>query len=513
MNKNKFDILGRNRRLFGLPTQQSSWGSDNVRNDWLGAADSISVTAMQHGEDDIVMGCRTASENCKNNNSIEECGYVDEDGCLYDQEVTQTWDDYVVDQSATTLFQQVLMDIEKEAQAKYKAKLNKEQNICLAQNHGGIQGVADNGSTFKWVKLKSNKIPKNYGMKGLNTNQFVNSNDLYGSFCLSKITVQSDDKQIQDLLTDGSTAYFAVGDAFTCGSWIDQKQLDKITDAVRKEAGKGEGVDSWKGRVTMLWTSLGGAALGGAAGGLIADSLQGGGKLGGLLKTDDAKVAYSDKTNAGSCVNNLNKCLGNRSNTSACRSGMNDAIAAGINVDGFYIADSGSQAVSCTTSSEFYCSGSMTCDSNTPEAKRATCCTPYNDEKGELKWRINSDRTSKCWYGDRPYALGQQMVGAIGNNINETVVQQVLAECQKKAQGTYANNRATNVGVGAALGALTVGGLGAGIAATALEAKKRKAMDKAEKEWLEQVGEHIQCYLGADNIGSYGDIVSFNFDE
>ncbi|MBQ6110310.1 MAG: hypothetical protein IJL05_02935 [Alphaproteobacteria bacterium] len=511
MNKNKFNILGQNRRLFGLSTQQSSWGSDSVRNDWLGAADSISVTAMQHGEDDIVMGCRTASENCKNNNNIEECGYVDEDGCLYDQEVTQTWDDYVVDQSATTLFQQVLMDIEKEAQAKYKAKLNKEQNICLGQNHGGIQGVADNGSTFKWVKLKSNKIPKNYGMKGLNTNQFVNSNDLYGSFCLSKITVQSDDKKIQDLLTDGSTAYFAVGDAFTCGSWIDQKQLDKITDAVRKEAGKNEGVSSWKGKVTMLWTALGGAALGGAAGGLIADSLQGGGKLGGLIKNDDAKVAYSDKTNAGSCVNNLNKCLSNRSNSSACRSGYNDAIAAGVEVGGFYIADNGASTSKCTESSPSFCSSNVCKDS--AKATR-NCCNATTDEDSKLKWTAIADRANRCYFGGRTYDINQVIVGAITSaNINEVVVQQVLADCKKKAQETYDKNRGLNVGLGATLGALTVGGLGAGIAATALEAKKRKVMDKAEKEWLEQVGEHIQCYLGADNIGSYGYIVSFNFDE
>ena len=500
LGKRKFDILRLNQ-------PNRSWGSDSVRNDWLGAAGSISVT--ETNDDSLVMGCRTNTESdeCKNNNSIEECGYVDDNGCLYDEEVKQAWNDYVIDQSATNLFQQVLMDIEKEAQAKYKAKLNKEQNICLAQNKGGIQGVADNGSTFKWVKLKSNKIPKNYGMKGLNTNQFVASNDLYGSFCLSKITVQSDDKKIQDLLNEASTAYFAVGDAFTCGSWIDQKKLDTITEEVRKKAGKDEGVSSWKGKVTMLWTALGGAAVGGAAGGLIADSLQGGGKLGGLIKNDDAKVAYSDKTNAGSCVNNLEKCQ--KGNTSACRSGFNDARAAGITVDGDWNAGGATAAWRCGESGTNRCNATNNWQSR-PKTDAANSEIDYNNNF----IAACLGKTYGCEYAGQWYQDGVDIPNTGTNaSINQNVVQTVLDACKKKAQETYDKNRATNVGVGATLGALAVGGLGAGIAATALEAKKRKAMDKAEKEWLEQVGEHIQCYLGADNIGSYGDIVSFNFDE
>lgn len=505
LGSRKWDILKLNQ-------PNRSWGSDSVRNDWLGAAGSISVKEMAPGDDAMVMGCRTntSSDECKNNNSLEECGYVDEDGCLYDEEVKQNWNDYVIDQSATNLFQQVLMDIEKEAQAKYKAKITQEQNICLSQNKGGIMGVAENGSTFMWVKLKSNKVPKNYGMKGLTTNQFVPSNDVYGSFCRAKITVQSDDKRIQDLLGDAGTAYFAVGDAFTCGSWIDQKKLDKITEEVRKQAGKDEGVSSWKGKVTMLWSSLGGAAVGGVAGGLLGKYLSDG-KVGGLLNSD-AKEEANTKTNAGSCISNLNNCLEYK-DASSCRAGLRDAQAAGITAKLDWASDATSNTVKCDDSWKGYKCPVAIPTGETPEKwcpLNAECCSVSGST-----YTINTSRRGACLHNDRWYSYGGTIytTAAVSDLTTDgrNNIESVLQQCRQKAKDNKSSAVAT--GVGATLGALVVGGLGAGIAATALEAKKRQVMDKAEKEWLETVGEHIQCYLGADNIGSYGDIVSFNFDE
>lgn len=286
--------------------QQSddTWG-DSVRGDWLDAAKSISVTRMP---DDVVIGCKTVSggENC-NPNTVESCDFVDEDGCLYDQPVTETWDEYSISNAASNLFQQILMDIEKEAQAKYNAKLTKEQNICLGNNIGGVRGNKDNGSAFMWVKLKSNRVPKNYAMKGLTTNQFVASNDLYGSFCRARVTVMSDDKAIQDYLSGDSVAYFAVGDPFTCGSWISQKTLDKISTHVAekaaKEAGKGSKAEKW----TRVWSTLGGTLLGGIGSYAAMDAIQQNGKtLGGLINPNkDEQTAKNTKNAAKSCMENV----------------------------------------------------------------------------------------------------------------------------------------------------------------------------------------------------------------
>ena len=281
----------------------SSWG-DSVRGDWLGAAGSISAKAVIS---EVTIGCRTLteSENC-DPNAIEACDYVDADGCLYDQKVTQSWTDYSLTQSANNLFQEVLMDIEKEAQAKYNAKLTKEQNICLSNNNGGIMGALENGSTFMWVKLKSNKIPKDYAMKGLQSKNFVTSNDLYGSFCRARITVTSDDKAIQDALGDKATAYFAVGDAFTCGSWIDQKTLDNITKAVGEKARKDAGEGSTKEKIAYAWATIGGGLGGGALGFFGMDALQrNGGSLGGLLDGKGIKQTKSDSADVAACLDSV----------------------------------------------------------------------------------------------------------------------------------------------------------------------------------------------------------------
>jgi len=500
LKKNKSSIIN---------NSQSSWGGD-VRSDWLGAAGSVNV---KESKSDITVGCRTKTDNC-DTNSIEACGYIDEEGCLYDEEVTQAWTDYVIDQSATNLFQQVLMDIEKEAQAKYNAKLTKEQNICLAQNGGGIMGATDMGSSYRWVKLKSGKIPKTYNMQGLKTSQFVQSNDLYGSFCLAKITVKSDDKFINEVLKDTSkgdksTVYFAMGDTFQCGSWIDEDTLDKITEKVKKDAGKNEGVSSWKGKTTMLWTALGGAAAGGVAGGLVGNYLANG-KVGGGLLNSDAKKKANTKTNAGSCVNNLSKCL-DYNDVNSCRAGLRDARAAGISADMDWASDATNSTVVCQLSGTDYTWCPMSAPTGEGEPKKwcesnPVCC------KGESPDR---DRLGKCeksgtWVYPNTVMYTRTAV-ANANSIDKNNIQRVLDDCQNAEKENKSSSIAT--GVGATIGALAVGGLGAGIAATALEAKKRSVQDKAVKEWLETFSDKIQCYLGATELGSYGDVVALTFDE
>ena len=283
--------------------KSSTWG-DSVRGDWLGAAGSISAKETLV---DVTIGCRTAtqSDEC-DPNAIEACDYVDADGCLYDQKVTQSWTEYSLSQSANNLFQEVLMDIEKEAQAKYNAKLTKEQNVCLANNKGGIMGASDNGSTFMWVKLKSNKIPKDYAMKGLQTKNFVASNELYGSFCRARITVMSDDKAIQDALGEKATAYFAVGDAFTCGSWIDQATLERITKAVGEKARKEAGEGSAKEKATMAWSTVGGFLAGGLGGYFGMDAIQkNGGSLGGLLQGKGIKQTKANDASVQDCLSHV----------------------------------------------------------------------------------------------------------------------------------------------------------------------------------------------------------------
>lgn len=292
--------------LSGIRNNTSSSWSSGVRSDWLNAAKN--VKAARYPET-VVVGCKTASTDSRcNPNTVEACGYMDEDGCLYDQPVSETWDSYLVSNAAENLFQEVLVDAEKNAQAIYDAKLTREQHICNENNVGGIKAAKDNASTFMWVKLKSNRVPKDYPMKGLNVNQFSPTGDLEGGFCRARITVVSRDKYIQEYLKNAdTTAFFAVGDTFTCGSWIKQSTLEKITKEVAKraaeDAGKGSKTDKW----ARTWATVAGVVGGGVGSYALMDAAQrNGNSLGGLINPNkDSQVARDTKTAAAKCKENV----------------------------------------------------------------------------------------------------------------------------------------------------------------------------------------------------------------
>lgn len=560
----------------------ASW-SDSVRGDWLGAAGSISAKAEIS---EVTIGCRTAteSENC-DPNTIEACDYVDSDGCLYDQKVTQSWTDYSLTQSANNLFQEVLMDIEKEAQAKYNAKLTKEQNVCLANNNGGIMGALENGSTFMWVKLKSNKIPKDYAMKGLQTKNFVTSNDLYGSFCRARITVTSDDKAIQDALGDKATAYFAVGDAFTCGSWIDQKTLDKITQAVGEKARKDAGEGSVKEKIAYSWATIGGALGGGALGFFGMDAIQkNGGSFGGLLSGNKGfKQTKSDDSNIDSCINNTlearteynsitpsdtnaaaskkfakaveaaNKALKNARAagldttqvTSFKMATYTDAVAGTESVTGYHYEDVDKDRISGIIA-DIKRAGGNNCGTNckaelakveavldetpTSASDRGSIVTRYlqnaryecNNKKenaGSCK-DVTIPNLTLVAVADTTITGGQAGTRLQDDEYYKQTFESNLAKleevCQKASAGETAseikNRRNANLAAGAVT-TLVGGALGAGITASVLQAKYEKAENEAIAAWMEEVGEHIQCYIGGEEMGSYGDTISIEIGE
>lgn len=444
-----------------LTEDTTSWGdATSVRSAWKDA-NSTSVSLVKD-PDKIVVGCTVSnvSEDCPAGaqempDDNGQCiGIMDDNGCIYDTPVTQNIADYKLDNAGTSLFQELLADVEREAQAKYNAKLTKEQNICLAQNSGGIMGAGENGSTFMWVKLNSNKIPKNYNMKGLTTKQFKASNDLYGSFCRARITVTSDDRAIQEVLGDKATAYFAVGDAFTCGSWIDKATLEKITKEVGEKARKDAGEGSTKEKIAYAWATVGGALGLGTAGFFGMDAIQkNGGALGGLLGNNN------DSKQQKKISSYIDKCF-----------------------------DAATDALSSSTS---------TAITKANEA-RGYCMAAGQEDCGELS--EVKDNYSK----DEISTAHEQ-------------ANKALKTCKDYKQFKDSNDDASsrrnrNLIAGGAL-TLAGGALGAGITASVLQAKYEKAENEAVAKWMEEIGEHIQCYLGTEELGSYGDVVSFTIDE
>ncbi|MCQ2562752.1 MAG: hypothetical protein MJ158_04030 [Alphaproteobacteria bacterium] len=473
---------------------------------------------------------------------------MNEDGCLNDQEQTDSVGKKKKKNSATTLFQQVLADVEKEAQAKYNAKLTKEQNVCLANNNGGIQGVADNGSTFMWVKLKSKKTPGNYSTKGLTDKQIVASNDLYGSFCRARIHILSDDKQIQDALGDDSYAYFAVGDAFTCGSWISQDRLDKITEKVGEKARKEAGEGSQKEKMTYAWSVIGGLLGGGAIGTGLSES----GAISGLLNKADTKMGMN-KTNedrkkeCAKFVKNARSAVDTNSVSSAnsyaksalksCRdlAGKDScpseevawytdsaAVVDGSTVDGFNKAISNikyvcngyineSPANAAKDNAKTSCLNSITMaenSANTPEIRSNELV------KASAQCKIIDPNNTMC--AAVAYSEGTVTTAAKTNNKEAflSYISEIESGCDEASDVSAADakrNKAIRIAVPLATAAAG-GALGAGISASVLKAKYEKAENEAIAEWMEKVGEHIKCYLGSEELGSYGDVVTFDIN-
>ena len=462
----------------------TSWGNaSSVRESWLDSASTLKVKSYGGTEGDVIVACRpsqvteSGKPNILNNacdavyDSVEpdngQCGgYVDENGCVYDTPVYMSESEYVLENGAKTLFQTLLRDEELKAQNIYNAKLTKEQNICRNNNNGGVMGNMDNGSTFMWVKLRGNKVPKNYVTQGLTDKQFVASNDLYGSFCRARVTILSDDKDIQDLLNKyqgSAVAYFAVGDSFTCGSWLSNKTLQQISEKVgerevcKQGYGKwlnggcdwtGAGTESVKEQIAYSWATIGGA-LGGMGIGLgLSES--------GLLKKAATKTT-ENKSGASECSTYAKSAI-----TSANRAKELDRDETkDSSVDKSDALRSLSRAISICKTLDLG-------------------CTSVNED-------LEPDDI-----------INKAMI------VQETCDRALAKDINKSA-------KATNVSV-PIVTSLAGAALGGGITASVIKQKKENIQNEAAQKWMDEVGEHIQCFVGTDELGTYGDSVAIEID-
>ena len=114
-----------------------------------------------------------------------------------------------------------------------------------------------------------------------------------------------------------------------------------------------------------------------------------------------------------------------------------------------------------------------------------------------------------------------ETVGATGAKSGDverlkTSLRSLYEDCQNNDKNTDTDDarkkrRNANLIAGAA-GTAVLGALGAGITGSVLQAKYENAANDAVKQWYEEIGEHIQCYLGNEELGSYGDVVTFDID-
>ncbi len=449
------------------------WG--DVRSAWVDAGGASKIT----GKDGDVQKKNENGENiCKNDDDVEGVCYTsDGNGGMYDKAVFVSWSTYTQSLAENGFFRELVYDLEKEAQAKYNAKLTKLQKTCLASNsHGGVMGANDHASTYKWAKL-SGALPDNYANSGLTGSEFKESNDLYGSFCAVKVTLQSDDQVIRDALNGvlkeknervvegkyregGSidlsadqSRYFAVGDPIVCGGWLTGEQLEQIASVVEANA-RAQAKDEQPKNLRLWMTALG--AVGGGTGGVfLGDGIQKGSVFGGL----------QGKENKGTSVrkNDVKKCQDSYSNAKTKIKSAN--------------SDNYDKVVEYVENAEKL----LDKYGVAPESVE----TEIDDWKNSTSTKAETAKT------------------AIGK---------AYEKCADIYSADVGKNPNAGKWIGGVTTALAGGGLAYAITDAALDAKLDQAGNEAYQAFMDSVGNKIHCYIGSQKVGSYGSIIETSME-
>ena len=486
----------------------SSWGegTSSVRSGWLDAGSSVNLSKVT--SDQVPVTDMDGNPLCRADGGGQGvCDTVGANGEIYDEPIYQTFSTYQQNLAAENLFSELVYDLEKEAQAIYNSKLTQEQNMCLAQNNGGIMAGRDTGSTFMWAKLKNNRVPNDYNVNGLKRTNFDPSNELYGSFCAMRVTVQSDDADIQEAMRDASwtNAYFAVGDSFTCGSWIPSSALEEMANAAAKDATAD--MVARQGR-TEFWTTLLGTVGGGLGGAYLGAGIADGSVFGKLTGLNNKKEAEPfDAKDAATFITRIKGYLGQD---------VEDIDEADIDSIDVYMGSLESNAKKSNANIAFIDTASRAVKSFTrdmqdhidsmEDIQECQC----NIEYGTTDMKVNNYCINKC-AGLKGY--------------NNTNVEKAL-ESSKKSAITALDDLQVALNavdgeekekkdltpVWSALGTVVLGTAGGLLVNKATRDIQQSNLDAAEKaayeEFMNKVGSHIKCYIGADEAGQYGDILS-----
>ena len=94
----------------------------------------------------------------------------------------------------------------------------------------------------------------------------------------------------------------------------------------------------------------------------------------------------------------------------------------------------------------------------------------------------------------------------------QTDLELLKTECENGTSGTTAKNQ----WLGPTLGAVLTGAAGGFLlnkATRDIQASNLSAAEKAAyEEWMDSVGQHIKCYIGTDEAGEYGDVLSVSME-
>ena len=498
-------------KLKGDKTSNVWGGASDVHGGWLDAGQfELEQSGAVQMTDEY--GNKMCTDKCNNQGACDTASAQSNCG-VYETPVMISEQTWTKNRAADTLFKELIYDLEIEAQAKYNAKLTKQQNMCISSNNGGIMGKDDTSSTYMWAKLRGSKVPANYTTMGLQPNQFMASNELYGSFCRLRVTLQSDDKYINEKLkaarNNWSTAYFAAGDAFTCGSWIPMADLESLAAAAGSDAR-----DTAKASQPKIagWMALLGTLGGGLGGGYLGAGIQDGSVFSGLTgktkgetknveklkkRCDDLSADAISKLSAGIEATEW----GNIYNIAKTLNG----IADDLNIEW----DIPSKLRSTMQEPTYYtkCTKSGEVDLY----REGTGCPAGYTIDGAYKPGYRCDQYSTTTVNSNTICNGSGVLTAADISSIESSFETIKSQCkdadEDDIEDAEAKKKRTAAAIGAGVGAVGTGLLAWGVTKSIQNAELDKAQQAAIQEFMDTVGSKIRCFIGADEVGAYGDVI------
>lgn len=158
------------------------------------------------------------------------------------------------------------------------------------------------------------------------------------------------------------------------------------------------------------------------------------------------------------------------------------------------------------------CCGSRTVNGSNVDENKAVIDTAYNAAYGSCPSKRVGGYTTTV---SQQQNEANRALESARNDLNMSM-STLRSECKKLAndedddEGKLSKGAAA--GIGAAVGAVAGGVLGYTITDSIQKAALDQAEQAAIKEFMENVGSKIQCYIGGDEVGSYGEVISTSME-
>lgn len=409
----------------------------------------------------VQSGCDASGENCTATDSIDIiAGSAAAQNCATQE---------------AAIFGELIADVAATATAKLTLEQNKLKNQC--ESRRGQMASADN---FIWAERPST-IPDDYSIKGLGSNTVTTGTpNLWGAFCQVKVSIMSTDPHISEKLSKTS-AYFSLGDAVMCGSWITQSDLNNITASIKA----GVSVDDTAEKNAWWIAGAAGALLGAVGGGVL------GNKIG--TELDDNKNAAKDNID-------MDEIKGQLAALDKCAD-----VATGLLTSVQGISENNCYKMVADTQNGCKYLGVAGVNSD--------AITLGKVEAAECSQGLTQKKNGSC--DDISWSNYKKLECTGGSGLLDKIAKarQDLLKAQSDAvtgvESKAGRNWGTAIGAigGAALGGAATGLLAHNVARIEREVRQKRAKDAAVAEWFENVGSKIQCAIGGKPVGYYGDVI------